>query len=139
MPPLIPLSLHLTALAFGGFGAWLLIWPAALGTLGLELTTPAAVTEVRAFYGGFELGCAAFFVLAARRPAWHEPGLVLQVTSLGGAAIARLAGVVVDGTRERLMFGLMSAEAVGAAIGLWLLWRTRAVRPRRRSHARRRA
>lgn len=125
MSTLVPLSLYLSALAFGGFGFWLLVWPEAMGRLGLELTTPAAVTEIRAFYGGLELGCAAFFVLAARRTAWHAPGLLLQATSLGGAALARLAGMVVDGTRDSLVVVLMSAEAVAAVIALWLLWRIR--------------
>jgi hypothetical protein len=128
MPSLVTLSLYLSALAFGGFGTWLLLWPEAMGALGLDLTTPAAVTEIRAFYGGLELGCAGFFLVAARRPAWHTPGLMLQATSLGGAALARLGGVMVDGTREPIVFGLMAAEAVGASIAVWLLWRTAVAR-----------
>ena len=59
------LSLSLTSLAFAGFGTWLLVRPETMETVGLALTTPAAYTEVRGFYGGLELGCALFF--ATRR------------------------------------------------------------------------
>lgn len=123
--PLVPWSLGLTALAFLGFGGWLLVQPEGLEMLGLALTTAAAVTEVRAFYGGLELGCGLFFALAVTRPAWHRPALVLQATSLGLTATARGLGIVVDGTRQGLVFGLLSAEAVAAALAVWLLWRGR--------------
>lgn len=118
------LSLALTALAYGGFGAWLLVSPSSMEAVGLALTTPAGYTEIRAFYGGLELGCAAFFVLAALRPGWHIPGLVLQATSLGGAALGRVAGLVIDGTRDGLVYGLLAAEAFAAVVALALLWRT---------------
>lgn len=123
---MVVLSLSLTALSYLGFGLWLLVSPHGLETLGLALTTSAAVTEIRAFYGGLELGCGLFFALAVRRPAWHTPALVLQATSLGGAAAARALGLIVDGTRDGLILGLMTAEAVAAAVALWLLWRARA-------------
>jgi len=121
--PFVPWSLGLTALAFFVFGGWLIVQPEGLEMLGLALTTAAAVTEIRAFYGGLELGCGLFFALAVTRPTWHRPALVLQATSLGLTAAARGLGIVVDGTRQGLVLGLLSAEAVAAAVALWLLWR----------------
>jgi hypothetical protein len=91
--PLARLSLGLTAAAFGGFGAWLLVKPDALGKVGVEVPTPAARAEIRAFYGGLELGMAAFFAAAAARPTWFEPALILQSATLGGlVALAGLRG-----------------------------------------------
>ena len=64
------LSLRLAALAFAGFGVALLVRPELMGMLGLELGRAAAFTEIRAFYGGLELGLALFFALASTRDAW---------------------------------------------------------------------
>lgn len=80
------LSLALTGLVFGGFGVALFVSPDLLATVGVEIARrPAGAVELRAFYGGLELGMAAFFLLAAAREAWHRPGLFVQVLALGGA------------------------------------------------------
>jgi hypothetical protein len=118
-------SLVLTALVFGGFGTWLLLWPQALSKLGVELTTPAARTEIRAFYGGLELGFAFFFAIAATRPHWYEAALFAQAASLGAAAMARLFGLVVDGGAGPTMLVLLAAESAGSFLGIVALVRLR--------------
>jgi len=112
------LSLALAALAFGGFGAWLLVQPEALAALGVDLTTATARTEVRGFYGGLELGLAGFFTVAALRPAWFGPALVLQVCALGGVAAGRLVGFLVDRSADGLLVALLAAELAGTVLGL---------------------
>jgi hypothetical protein len=116
--PLARLSLGLTAAAFGGFGAWLLVKPGALGKVGVELPTPAARAEIRAFYGGLELGMAAFFAAAAARPAWFEPALILQSATLGGAALGRVFSLRADPGDAPLIRALAAVEAVAALGGL---------------------
>ncbi|MCO5168882.1 MAG: DUF4345 domain-containing protein [Planctomycetes bacterium] len=118
-------SLALTAVAFAAFGLWLLVAPQALGQVGVELPTPAARAEIRAFYGGLELGLAAFFAVAAARPAWFAPGLLAQALGLGGVVLGRLTGVVVDGATDPLLLALMGAEAAGCALGVVALVRLR--------------
>jgi hypothetical protein len=117
------LSLSLTALVYAGFGFAFLVWPALITWAGVELTSPAAHTEIRAFYGGLEIGLALFFVLAATRRAWFRPGLVAQAASLGGLALGRVFGVIVDGEPEPLLYLLITAETIGALIGLVALRR----------------
>jgi hypothetical protein len=117
------LSLSLTALVYAGFGLAFLIWPAFIAWADVELASPAAHTEIRAFYGGLEIGLAFFFLLAAMRRAWFRPGLVAQAASLGGLALGRAFGVIVDGDPELLLYLLITAETVGALIGLIALWR----------------
>lgn len=120
-PPRLPrISILLTALAFGGFGILLLIAPQVLGTVGVEIARPAGAAELRAFYGGLELGIAAFFFLALARPAWHRAALNLQVLGLGGVAIARAIGVLLGGG-EGLIYLLLAAEAGGALVGMLAL------------------
>ena len=117
-------SLAAASLGFAGFGAILLVRPALMGVVGIALTEPAASAEIRAFYGGLELGLAAFFALAAARPTWHRAALVAQVAAFSGVVLGRLIGLVVDGAGEPLLFGFLAMEAAGALLGLWALRRT---------------
>lgn len=112
------ISLMLTAIAFGGFGLWLLLQPEGITGLGVELTRPVARAEIRAFYGGLELGMALFFAVSASRPQWFGPGLFVQATALGGAAFGRIFGIVVDGVSDALFFGLLAAELSGCLVGI---------------------
>jgi peptidoglycan/LPS O-acetylase OafA/YrhL len=120
------ISLLLAGLAYAGFGILTLAWPRSMGILGVELTRPAAVTEIRAFYGGLELGMALFFFRALRDPAWHRPALFVQAASLGGVVLARLFGIVIDGSGEPLVLLLAAAEGAGALLGFIALRRLEA-------------
>lgn len=115
------LSIGLTSAVFGAFGAVLFVRPQLLAAVGVEMARPAAAVELRAFYGGLEVGLAIFFAASVRRPAWWRPALFVQVLTLGGAALARLLGVLVGGGGELLLYALMAAEAGGAAVGMLAL------------------
>lgn len=125
------LSLGLTALAFAFFGVCFLISPTSLVRIGVLLTLPNAVTEIRAFYGGLEIGIAAFFVLALGRPAWFVPALVLQALALGATAAARVVGIVVEGGTTEIMLALAAAEAAGCVLAIVALSRLRREQPAR--------
>ena len=116
-------SLLLAVAAFAGFGLAMLARPSVLGVLGVELARPAARTEIRAFYGGLELGLALFFARVAVEPAWFRPALFALAASLGGVALARLAGIMVDGSAGPLVLLLGAAEAAGALLALVALRR----------------
>ncbi|MFK8016183.1 MAG: DUF4345 family protein [Gammaproteobacteria bacterium] len=109
-------------LSFGGFGVWALIAPASLAKLvHFSLDTPGAMTEIRAFYGGLEIGFAAFLIAAAFvRPL--VPGALLALVAIaGGIALARLVGIVVDGSGSTFMYSALVWELAGAGLGL-LAW-----------------
>ena len=112
------LALRLAALAFAGFGVALLVRPELIGALGLELGRPAAATEIRAFYGGLELGLALFFGLASTRDAWLRPALFAQAASLGGIVLARLIGLALDGSAEPIILLAGAAEGTGAVLAV---------------------
>jgi hypothetical protein len=134
-PPLPPgaglarLSLGLSALVLLGFGVAVLLDPAVLRSAGVVAPEAAGAVELRAFYGGLELGLAAFLLLALRRPEWYVPALAMQVLALGGVATARLIGIVLTPTSEALVFASLLVEAAGAALGIAALRRLRARRP----------
>jgi hypothetical protein len=110
-------SLILAAVAYAGFGVVTLAAPWTLGMLGIELIRPAAETEIRAFYGGLELGMAVFLARAAADPAWFRPALFAQTATLGGVVAARVLGMAIDGGIEPLTVLLGAAEATGALVG----------------------
>ena len=112
------MSLLLAALGLVGFGLPLLIQPSLLGVVGVELARPSAATEIRAFYGGLELGLAAFFIAAAMRGgAWLRPALFAQTAAFGGIVIARLVGILVDGSAEPMIWLFAALEGAGAVLG----------------------
>lgn len=89
--------LSLAALGFLGFGVAIVAAPeAVLGMVGIS-GTPAGMVELRAFYGGLELGLAAFLFACAAKPAWREAGLWSVALVNGGIAAARLLGIGLSG------------------------------------------
>lgn len=92
------LVLFLAGLGFLGFGVWLLLDPAG-GLAGVDIaaTTPAGLIELRAFYGGLELGLGLFLLACARIPGWQRPGLWLTALGNGGIGLTRIAGIAMAG------------------------------------------
>ncbi|CAN5342923.1 hypothetical protein BH11PSE14_BH11PSE14_15270 [soil metagenome] len=90
--------LVLAGLGFAGFGLWLLIDPAGgLGAVNIAATGPAGLIELRAFYGGWELGLGAFLLACAMKPEWREAGLWLVLLANGGTGLARVVGISLAG------------------------------------------
>lgn len=111
-------SIALTALTYGGFGMALLINPELLRVVGVRAADPAGTTELRAFYGGLELGLAVFLLVALRRPQWHEPALFIQISSLTGIACARLIGLLSLPSENIWLYGSLLLETGGALLGV---------------------
>ena len=112
-------SLGATSLAFFIFGFWLLIAPQALGDVGIQLATPSAQVEIRAMYGGFEIGMGVFFLLAALRSEWFRPALVLQVVSLLGLGGTRLVTLLLTSGADRMLYFFAGLELLAVGIG-WI-------------------
>ena len=100
----------LCALGFLGFGIWLLADPAAMEKVGIQATSKVGTAELRAFYGGMEIGLAIFLALCLWRPEWQAAGLWLVLLANGGAGLARLLGI------------FLSGAALGGYLGWALLW-----------------
>jgi len=101
MPRLAALILILSGLAFIGFGLWFFHDPvgplAGLG-VGGAIDGTAIPVELRAFYGGGEIGLGGFLLMCAMRADWFRPGLWLVLLVNGCTGLARaLALVASDG------------------------------------------
>ena len=111
--------ISLSGLIFLFFGGWLFAVPTALETIGIQLTTPEAVIDIRATYGGLELGLAAFLFVAQARPAWHSAALLLSALCIGGFGFGRLSGIVLEGQGTPLMWFFLAIEVFWTVLMLW--------------------
>ena len=119
-----------SAIVFVGIGVAFVAAPAGYASV-VEIAAPTAVarTELRATFGGLELGFGLFLGLCAIRSGWMIPGLAALGLALGGFAGARLIGMLVEGTASRLMLIFETLEVATAALAFYLmhgLSRTRA-------------
>ena len=116
-------SLGATALAFFILGFWLLIAPQGLGNIGIQLLNDSARVEIRAMYGGFEIGIGIFFLIAALRPAWFRAALTLQAVSLLGLGGVRLAALLMAPNAEKILYLFCALELTAVAVAVVALRR----------------
>jgi hypothetical protein len=109
------------AVGFAGFGAALLTVPSLLGVVDLAPPSATAASDLRAVYGGIELGVGVFLGVCAGRPAWRTPGLAAMTLALGGAAVGRLLGLTLDGAPRPIALVFGALELAGALAALLAL------------------
>jgi len=104
-----------TGLMYLAFGVAFLAAPTRLGGwVHLGVDHPVARTELRAFYGGLEIGLAVFLLLCARRPGWVAAGLLAAALVLGCTAAARIVGMMVDRSTGTTLVAILLVEAAFA-------------------------
>ncbi len=109
--------IFITVAAWAGFATWFGTAPAALlSAFGVENSTPAMLTEVRAFYGGVEIAIAIAMIVLWRRDQLFA-ALLIGGLPLLGAACGRCLGLAIDGF-SAMHLGLATVEATGAALCL---------------------
>jgi hypothetical protein len=97
MSHLPPIVLVLAGLGFAGFGLWLVLDPAGMARVDITASAPQGLVELRAFYGGCELGLGAFLLACAAKPEWREAGLWLVLLANGATGLARVLGIALAG------------------------------------------
>lgn len=114
-----------SALIFILVGAGFLLIPKQYADV-LEISLPTAMarTDVRATYGGLELGFGIFLVLCVVRREWIRPGLWALALATGGFATGRLVGVVAEGTINNFMLFFLVLELAVTLLAVYLLRRT---------------
>ncbi len=126
--------LVLTGLIYLAFGIFFLVDPEQAATIVCYwLGGPTAFTEVRAFYGGLEIGLAAFLVVCAAVRRFVPAGLLATLLLCGGTAAGRLVGMVVDESRSTVVVVSLAVELVVVALAAIALWRV-GLRPREKAN-----
>lgn len=109
------IAIFVTAAIWIGFAIWIGTSPQALlAAFGIESSTPAMLTEIRAFYGGVELAIGIAMVVL-----WWRNECVAALIAGGlplvGSAGGRCLGMVLDGF-SLLHAGFAGFELFGAII-----------------------
>lgn len=119
MPRLI---LVIAAATFAFFGLTFLVNPAGMASVvELHPATSTSTTDIRAVYGGLELGIAALLSAALRTRV--REGLLMATILFGGLLLGRITGILVDGPVSPTTWRVFSAElfaTLGSAFGLFL-------------------
>lgn len=117
----IVLMIQIVALA--GLGLAYFIRPEEMASFsGALLMGNAAVTEVRAYYGGLQLGLAAYLAMALTRLDLLRPGLTLLTLLYAALALARIAGLWLDGgAQQTFNLTALLLEVISAGLAWWAL------------------
>ena len=106
------------------FGLWYLIAPAGMtDPTGFGPLGPNALTDVRATYGGFQIGLGLFTLWTAADPARVRTGLLLQALTIGAIASCRLTGFAIDGSPNGFLQSAIVTEITLTAIAAFALRR----------------
>lgn len=109
----------LGALTFVGIGVWYIIDPGAMNAGGdIVYLTPHAENEVRAIYGGLELGLGLFYVWSLFDRQRFKSALVVLGLSIGCAGLARFVGMFSNGAWEQSMLVFGASEFIGGLIAI---------------------
>jgi hypothetical protein len=109
--------LWLSALVFATFGVLFLADPSGwASTVDVAAASATARAEIRAMYGGLELGMALFLAWCALDPARVRIGLTACVCFFAGLALARGASALLDGGARPIVFTLVAIEAIAAVV-----------------------
>ena len=106
------------------FGLVYLLAPRSMtDSTGFGPLGPSATTDVRATYGGLQIGLGLFLLWAAAREARVHLALVLQALTLGAVASSRALGILLDGEATRVLVGALSFEVLFTIVTVALLRR----------------
>lgn len=116
--------LGIGAVAFVGHGLLCLFQPETIAReSGLVLPSPAAVTEVRAEYGGLPVALGLFFAFSALHASRARTGLVVLVTICTGYALVRVASLLLQPEPDDYNLQAASFETFVALLGAFFLFR----------------
>src|SRR4051794_5788336 len=103
--------LFLDVAVFLGIGLAFLMAPTRMaGLVGIALPCPTAITDLRATYGGLEIGIAGFLAYCARSPNMARIGITFALLSLTGLAATRVLGMLLNRGASRILWALLTAE-----------------------------
>ncbi len=121
------LFLGFSALVWLPYGVYCAIQPSFLAAAaGVVASSPTALTEIRAMYGGLEAGIGALCACALFRPALSRPALLMLCFVCGGLGLTRLGAMGIDASGTAYTFGALALEIPSTLIAGVLV---------RRSHA----
>lgn len=105
-------------LALGAHGIWDPV--GHLAVVDMQLGSATGMAEARAMYGGAHLSLGLLFLYGAVVRAWLKPALLVLAVFLGGLAVGRLLGAMLDGPATTQTLQFLGIEVAVTLLALWL-------------------
>jgi len=113
------------AAAFLVFGVAYLLAPASLaGSAGIT-ADPSGLTDLRATYGGFQIGFGIYLCWSALAPSRMPTALLATALVVGCVGLARLLGLLLDAAPSSFHWLGLAFEVPITALACGILARTR--------------
>ncbi|MEM7254112.1 MAG: DUF4345 domain-containing protein [Pseudomonadota bacterium] len=112
--------LSIVALIFIVFGVIYMFAPENFATAAGLRPTPSGLTDVRATYGGFQIGFALFLIWSCRSERRYANALLGCALITGFVAIGRIYGLAVDRELSNFHYVGLCFEIPISALSLWL-------------------
>lgn len=96
---------------------------AAMAPVELNINTISALNELRANYGGLQIGMGLFLLAGLCCKTMTRPALLAQALIVGGLALGRFVSIALDGQPNEFVQGLIVLESVTALLSLALFLR----------------
>lgn len=114
------LVLIIFGMSFIGFGLAFVSYPGDMAALvSIALVDRGARTDIRAIYGGMELGLGVFLLTCAVQRDFVRIGLFASACVLIAMATSRFVGLLLDGFWQPMQILFMVIEATAGVIGTW--------------------
>lgn len=113
----------LVAIIFGLFGLGYLLFPEPLAALSGIQPTATGVTDVRATYGGFQIGFALLLFWASFDVSRYRAGLVAIAWVAVWVGFGRILGLIIDQAPSTFHTIGLAFEIPITLIALWLMRR----------------
>jgi len=99
------------AVVYIALGAWAVADVRGVASLlGITPAGPGSELELRAMYGGLEIGLGVFLLWCASNKTTLRTGLLCVAATVGGLGLTRLTGIVMDPSQPSLQLLLATAE-----------------------------
>jgi hypothetical protein len=118
---------NITAAIFALYGLGFVFVPSQLSLLvtGAAPATAAALTDMRATYGGMSIALGVVFFVLASKPQSIRLGLAAVLVVMLGMAFGRVVGLIIDGSGNPIMYAYLALELGAATAAAFLLNRSR--------------
>lgn len=116
------LLLGLSAAVWLPYGLYCFVDPAFLGSAaGVSFTNPTGSTEIRAMYGGLQMGVGILSVLGVALREWRVTAVRALLILVGSLFASRVLGVAIDGSLSAYTASALVLEAAGTAAAAYVL------------------
>ena len=119
---IVLITLAISGTLFLAFGLFLFFSPASIDLAKVIAEHPTALTEIRSFYGGLEIGLGLFLLYALRDDSLGFRAIMLAALDLCGIVLGRFLGAFLDGISGSYLYYALAMELPACLLALYSLY-----------------